>query len=228
LKCAEHDEQVTFIHQEGSDELTLRITKPEDLKPSTYSIKLIQLDCERLDISSTDNGVKIEMTSALMQKVIRDLANFGNDIVFECPYKVTQKERYVKLHSSGDIGKGEKLLRDASFSSAVDIKSEIKKEFDDEEESAKKKPKVTSDIGDIKIFYSENFGKMDQKCSEGNGLKLTFSTQYLTVFRRGAILSDKTTISLAKNSPLEMEFSVNDFGKLSYYLAPRSIEDQNS
>ena len=75
------------------------------------------------------------------------------------------------------------------------------------------------------ITYGEGFAKTDQKCSDGQGLKITFATNYLNTFLKAASLTDKLTISLAKNNPIEMEFTINDFGKLAFYLAPRYNDD---
>ncbi|MEN2497904.1 MAG: hypothetical protein MHMPM18_002234 [Marteilia pararefringens] len=245
LKCADRDEQVTFLHQEGSDELTMKKKKvEEDLNPGSYTLKLICLESERLDINSSEDGAKIVVSASQFQKIVKDLSIFGEDMVLECPYKANKKERYLRISSKGDIGSGEQILRDTSFSSAVDVKKDpnFAEDADDDKAAAingtadenpkKKRAKSEQNVNGhalsfsgTAITYGENFSKLDQKCSDGQGVRLTFATQYLNTFCKAAALGDKLTINLAKNNPIEMEFAINDFGKLSFYLAPRYTDD---
>jgi len=271
MKCCERNERVTLMHKNNSDELIIKRDATDAIganyKPATYNIKLIRLDAERLAINESDDGVVIETGSRLMQKMINELQVFGDDIVFECPYIENSKERYVKIMASGDIGKGQQLLRDTSFcAAAVDVKKdpnyvqkdikkepkqvkaeketkkikvEIKDEEDKEnigvdemvreggddneeveenEEDKEKKPISTS------ITFAKGFALSDQKCSEGQGIRMTYAAQYLQSFCKASNLSTRVSLTISQN-PIQMEYLIGDFGRVSFHLAPRYTEE---
>ena len=103
IKFADRTEQISFLHKEHSDELTMKKGRlNSDLRPATYLIKLINLDCERLDITPNKDYVRLEVSSTMLKKIIQDMTFFGEDIKFEIPYKANQKERYVIISAAGN------------------------------------------------------------------------------------------------------------------------------
>jgi len=252
MRCCERSEKVTFSHKNNSDELTIkRETLEDNCKPATYNIKLIRLDAERLEIKEFDDGISFDTGSNQLQKIIRELSIFSDDIVFECPYIENQKERYVKIMASGDIGQGSQILRDTSFiASAVDIKKDPEFQNGAATQKRKKAKKIKNEDGEMvddpyldsddedkekkerkivptTVNYCKNFVLADSKCSEGQGLRMTYAAQYLNVFCRAQNLSEQVTVTISKN-PIQMEYFIGDFGRVSFHLAPRYTDEAMS
>lgn len=56
-------------------------------------------------------------------------------------------------------------------------------------------------------------------------VSLTFATRYLTHFIKATPLSAQVQLSISKEVPLIVEYPIEDFGFIRYYLAPK-IEDE--
>jgi len=54
----------------------------------------------------------------------------------------------------------------------------------------------------------------------------TFSLRYLNNFTKATGLSDKVTLRMGQEVPLEVEYKIGDFGSLRYYLAPKIDDDE--
>lgn len=57
-----------------------------------------------------------------------------------------------------------------------------------------------------------------------NPVSLDFAMKHLSMFAKSAILSKKVTLCLSNESPMMVEFQIEDLGYLRYYLAPK-IDD---
>ena len=75
------------------------------------------------------------------------------------------------------------------------------------------------------IETSITYGKDFTNKKNSSGIKIAFAAQYLNTFLKAASLSRKVVLSIAPENPIELEFQVNDFGKLCFYLAPRYHDD---
>lgn len=53
----------------------------------------------------------------------------------------------------------------------------------------------------------------------------SFSLTFLNSFNKAAALSDQVTLSFSADTPLVVEFTIGDLGKLRFYLAPKINED---
>ncbi len=56
---------------------------------------------------------------------------------------------------------------------------------------------------------------------------MTFSLKYLTNFSKAASLSNRVTLSMSADTPLLVEYKIEDMGYLRYYLAPKIGEDED-
>merc|ERR1712157_152991 len=54
----------------------------------------------------------------------------------------------------------------------------------------------------------------------------TFSLRYLNNFTKATGLSDKVTLSMGAEVPLQVTYKIGDFGSLRYYLAPKIDDDE--
>lgn len=52
-------------------------------------------------------------------------------------------------------------------------------------------------------------------------IRMIFSMRYLSSFSKATPLSEKITLKLAIEVPLQMEFKIDSFGFVRYYLAPK-------
>ena len=58
-------------------------------------------------------------------------------------------------------------------------------------------------------------------------VELTFAMRYLNFFCKAAPLSPTVTLSLSKDVPLVVEFKIENYGYVRYYLAPKIDEDED-
>eukprot|EP00033_Pygsuia_biforma_P000473 GCRY01000559.1.p1 GENE.GCRY01000559.1~~GCRY01000559.1.p1 ORF type:complete len:261 (+),score=85.51 GCRY01000559.1:127-909(+) len=58
-------------------------------------------------------------------------------------------------------------------------------------------------------------------------VQLTFALRYLNFFTKATPLSDQVTISMSKDTPLVVEYRIQDLGYVRYYLAPKIEEDDD-
>jgi len=60
-------------------------------------------------------------------------------------------------------------------------------------------------------------------CSEE--VNLSFALRYLNMFNKANTLNDKVHIHLSNESPLTVQYKIEDYGSLKFYLAPKITED---
>ncbi|OAF69329.1 hypothetical protein A3Q56_02942 [Intoshia linei] len=191
LKCASNDDKIKLQREENSNILKFTFENASTRlyiiisiflaleRVSHYELKLIDLDTDRLAVPETDYNSSIKLPSNEFTRVIRDMASLGESVIIEC------SKGEVRFSSSGDIGKGQTILRSTAST--------------DEPESA------------ILINVSES-------------LSMSFNLKYMTMFTKGAVLSNRVVLSMCVDVPIVIEYDIVDFGKLCYYLAPK-IED---
>merc|ERR1711988_970804 len=88
---------------------------------------------------------------------------------------------------------------------------------------------VSGDIGTGNVTIRQNASaeKDQQTLIElQEPVSLTFALRYLNFFTKAAPLSESVSLSLSKEVPLAVEYSVADMGHLRYYLAPKVDEDE--
>lgn len=56
-------------------------------------------------------------------------------------------------------------------------------------------------------------------------VELNFALRYLNFFTKATKLSDHVILSLSPEVPIVVEFPIEDFGEVKYYLAPKIEED---
>lgn len=90
----------------------------------------------------------------------------------------------------------------------------------------------SGEVGNGSILVRQNAAADDEKTATMIELKenvtLTFALKYLNTFSKSNPLSDTVTLSLSKESPLLVEYKINDNGHIRYYLAPKIDEDEEN
>jgi len=90
---------------------------------------------------------------------------------------------------------------------------------------------VSGDIGTANVMCRPNSAadkEEDQVVIEmDEPVELTFAMRYLNFFCKAAPLSPTVTLSLSKDVPLVVEFKIENYGYVRYYLAPKIDEDED-
>lgn len=105
LKCAGNDDLVTLKCEEETDTLTLVFESPQQDRISDFDFKLMDIESEHLGIPDTEYKCTVRMPSSEFQRIIRDLAVFGDT----CSIAVTKEG--IRFSSNGDLGTGNILLK---------------------------------------------------------------------------------------------------------------------
>lgn len=91
---------------------------------------------------------------------------------------------------------------------------------------------VTGDIGTGNIIIKQSSNVDDKRESEGvkiemsEPVSLTFALRYLNYFTKASSISSQVTLGLTDASPLMVEYKIEEFGHLRYYLAPKLDNDE--
>ncbi|CAJ0961529.1 unnamed protein product, partial [Mesorhabditis belari] len=59
-------------------------------------------------------------------------------------------------------------------------------------------------------------------------VNVNFSTKYLLQFTKASALSDRVKIALTNDTPIVIEYGLNDNGHLRFYLAPKIDDEENN
>jgi proliferating cell nuclear antigen len=78
--------------------VTFVFESPTETKVSDYEIRLLDLDQDQLAIPDTDYAAVVKLPSAELQRIVKDLSQFGDSIV------VTASKEGVSFSADGDIG----------------------------------------------------------------------------------------------------------------------------
>eukprot|EP00600_Ochromonadales_sp_CCMP1393_P004923 CAMPEP_0174969952 /NCGR_PEP_ID=MMETSP0004_2-20121128/9074_1 /TAXON_ID=420556 /ORGANISM="Ochromonas sp., Strain CCMP1393" /LENGTH=258 /DNA_ID=CAMNT_0016219551 /DNA_START=29 /DNA_END=805 /DNA_ORIENTATION=+ len=105
LKCAGNDDTVTLKCEEETDTLTLQFASPAQDRISDFDFKLMDIESEHLGIPDTEYKCTVRMPSAEFQRIIRDIAVFGDT----CSISVTKEG--IRFSSTGDLGTGNIMLK---------------------------------------------------------------------------------------------------------------------
>ena len=76
--------------------------------------------------------------------------------------------------------------------------------------------------GVIRINTNEGGEKMETK---GDKVTLSFALRYLNMFNKASTLCNYVKLMLANETPLVVEYEIENLGSLKYYLAPKINEN---
>lgn len=111
LKCAGNEDVVTMKCAENTDSLTLVFESPGQDRISDFEFKLMDIESEHLGIPDSEYKCTVRMPSAEFQRIIRDIAVFGDT----CTIAVNKEG--IRFTANGDLGTGNIQLKP---NSAVD------------------------------------------------------------------------------------------------------------
>lgn len=90
---------------------------------------------------------------------------------------------------------------------------------------------ATGDVGaaNVKLAQTSSIDKEEEAViiEMQEPVTLTFACRYLNSFTKATPLSTQVQLSMSADVPLVVEYKVQDYGHIRYYLAPK-IEDDES
>eukprot|EP01086_Lenisia_limosa_P002359 TRINITY_DN1533_c0_g1_i2.p1 TRINITY_DN1533_c0_g1~~TRINITY_DN1533_c0_g1_i2.p1 ORF type:complete len:264 (-),score=109.53 TRINITY_DN1533_c0_g1_i2:102-893(-) len=91
---------------------------------------------------------------------------------------------------------------------------------------------VQGDVSNGHILLKQHEEAEEGKANENvliemhEALSLDFALRYLNYFAKASSLSANCTLALSKDVPLVCEYTIEDFGYIRFYLAPKIDEDE--
>jgi len=198
LKCAANEDTLTMKKQEESDNVTFMFENNQQDKIMDFEMKTMEIDAENLGIPDTEYKCKVTMDSGEFMKIIRDLQVLGDSCTIKC-----DKEG-IRFSVSGDVGKANIVLKQ---SEAIDVKVE--------------------DVKDVKGKKTVS-SKQACKIEMDEPVELSFALRYLSHFTKATPLSSKVSLSMSEGVPLVVEYSMEETGKVKYFLAPKIDEEEGN
>ena len=100
LRYGSNEDIITMKVDDPAETVTFTFESPNTRKVSDYEMKLTQLDQEHLGTPDMNCSAVIKMPSDEFQRVVRDLSQFGKQLVIKCT------KEGVKFSSMGNKGTG--------------------------------------------------------------------------------------------------------------------------
>lgn len=204
LKIVENTDSLSLRHDDDNDVVTLVSENTDKTRCCEYQLKLLEIEAEAMGIPEMDYRSTVTLSSAEFAKIVRDMSVFGDTVTIA----ITREG--VKFSSTGDIGQGYTFLQ-ASSGAKREVKSEVKRETADENEEggiSRKAAKAEAAPIGVEVEMEEP-------------ITLSFALRFMTIFAKGATLSDRVSLKFAKDSPCMVEYAMDNLGYLRYYLAPK-------
>eukprot|EP01083_Nonionella_stella_P085301 236478_1 len=249
LKCMTSKDALSIQARDDGDIIQFIFESADQKRYSNFELKLNVIDQEQLGIPETDYATTIRMPSTEFQRICRDLAAIGDTVT------IAATKDGVKFSVNGDIGSGDITIKgiiNANTNKKEENKNEneentnivVKSENADADETQMDEDQ-DEDMGDTKGNDDEDedqnddddipVGNVDDDAENvedavlitlDDTVQQTFSLRYLNNFTKATGLSPKVRLRMGADVPLEVEYRINDFGSLRYYLAPKIDDDE--
>ncbi|KAI8323722.1 proliferating cell nuclear antigen [Martensiomyces pterosporus] len=105
LKCAANDDEVQIRAGDDADILGFSFESAGKERVSEFSLKLMDIDIDAVDIPEMEYQAVISMSSQEFARIIRDLSSVGEAVTIDAT------KEGVKFSSAGDAGSGSILLK---------------------------------------------------------------------------------------------------------------------
>ncbi|KAJ1953959.1 proliferating cell nuclear antigen-like protein [Linderina pennispora] len=128
LKCAGNDDEMRIFANDdsGADQLNFSFESANSERVSEFSLKLMDIDADSVDIPDMDYQAIIDMSSSEFSRIIRDLSSVGEAV------SIDATKQGVKFSSAGDAGKGSILLKhqksvdgDSALATSIEINEPV-------------------------------------------------------------------------------------------------------
>jgi len=225
LKCMTNKDALSIQARDDGDVISFIFESQDQKRYSNFELKLNDIDQEQLGIPDTDYATTIKMPSTEFQRICRDLAAIGDTVT------ISATKDGVKFSVNGDIGSGDMTIKGLINAPKQKKKDVVKKEDDPdatqmEEDDDEDMNDENNDIPTGNIDDDEDNVDEQVLISLEETVQQTFSLRYLNNFTKATGLAQSVTLRMGPEVPLEVEYKINDFGSLRYYLAPKIDDDE--
>lgn len=242
-------ESIRDLIQECTWECSTSGMSMQSMDSSHVCLVSVQIKAEGFEYYRCDRALTLGVNMNNLSKVLKCAANDdvmsmtcdddGTELklTFENQDQERNAEFGLRLMSIDEEHLG---IPDAKYEAHVEMpSSEFKricsdlKEFGDSLtiECAKKHIafKSRGDVGEGKIQLGQRItaDSPNERVTisvTGEPAMLTFALKYLSSFTKATGLTDTVAINMAKNTPLCVDYSIEDFGYVRFYLAPKIEE----
>lgn len=226
LKCMTSKDSLSIQARDDGDVVSFTFESPDNKRFSNFELKLNDIDQEQLGIPQTDYATTIKMPSAEFQRICRDLSAIGDTVT------IAATKDGVKFSVNGDIGSGDMTLKGLINASNLKKEKKVKKETGGNDDETQMDEDEDEDMNNDDVPVANIDDDDDENLENAVMITLeemvtqTFSLRYLNNFTKATGLSDKVTLRMGAEVPLEVEYKIADFGSLRYYLAPKIDDDE--
>lgn len=105
IRCGANEDYLTLIAEDSPDSVSLIFEDKVKDRVSEYSLKLMDIDAETLNIDELDFDSTITMPSADFQKICRDLSTLSETL------QITVTKEAVTFGAKGETGAGNVLVK---------------------------------------------------------------------------------------------------------------------
>jgi len=207
LRCASTDDKITVLSEDDAEKLKLTFEANERM--CDFNLKLMTIDSETLAIPDETYESCICMPSGEFQRIMRDLAVLGDSCT------ITVIKGSVSFSAEGDVGIGSITLTESS-----EVEGEVKPEMEEEQVGDEEKDKK-----DKKKKEAVEKSKTEIVVRNKKGVTSTFALRYLNMFTKATSLSNQVRLHMSPEVPIVVEYPIESYGAIAFYLAPKIEED---
>ena len=84
---------------------------------------------------------------------------------------------------------------------------------------------MDGEVGKGSVIIATGAPEASSQESKFESVNLSFALRYLNMFNKASCLCNSVKLMLAAETPLVIEFDIEDLGQLRYYLAPKISDD---
>ncbi|RKO93030.1 proliferating cell nuclear antigen, N-terminal domain-containing protein [Blyttiomyces helicus] len=186
----------------NDDSLTIKSEEDGDVLNLIFASpddkRVSEFDLKLMDIDAERLGIPETDYDAIIKLSSAEFARICRDLlILNESVTIDCQKEHIKFTAAGDTGSGSIKLMPGSS---------VDDERDEKDEKDKKKLSVPTQI------------------TTKQAVVLTFSLKYLASFAKATPLSETVTLMMSTDTPLVVEFKVDEVGYIRYYLAPK-IDD---
>jgi len=174
-----------------------------------FNLKLMNIDSETLAIPDETYDASITIPSGEFQRIMRDLAVLGDSCT------ITAVKGSVMFSAEGDVGKGSITLHQSPEAEGI-VKPEMEEIEVNDEVKEKQEKKRKEEAEKVRTEIS---------IPKGKGVTSTFALRYLNMFTKATSLSNQVRLHMSPEVPIVVEYPIESYGSVAYYLAPKIEED---
>jgi len=196
LKCAGNDDTCMIRFDESGENTNILFSFLDEKSRRKQDITL-----KLMDIENENLGVPDQKYAAVVDMPASEFHRVVNDLSgFSDSICIKATKGQIQFEAVG----GEHGGNLVTYNSEQEVD-----EDEDMSDDGKKKKKDMS----VKITSTED-------------VKLGFSVKYLTQFAKATKLSERVRLSISNQSPIVVEYPIENDGTLKFYLAPKIEEDE--